>query len=285
MIARPLNNTMIIEPHQLAEHLQSPHPELRLIDLRGSDAHRQGHIAGAIPLDYAQLVHNKPPVMGLLPDIGTLSRTMSALGVTPDAWVVAYDDEAGGRASRLLWTLDVLGHGRFSLLNGGLQAWLAAGYPLTRKAVSYPSSTYEASLANNAAIADKNYIIAHLGDPKICLLDTRSALEYHGLDQRAQRAGHIPGAVHFDWIQAIDRERYLRIKPHKVLQPMLADLGVTPDKEIIVYCHSHHRSAHTYIVIKNLGYPKIRGYAGAWSEWGNDLTVPIETSEIIHYRS
>ena len=53
--------------------------------------------------------------------------------------------------------------------------------------------------------------------------------------------------------------------------------GVTPDKEVIVYCQTHHRSAHTYWVLRYLGYPKVRGYAGSWSEWGNDLSLPIES--------
>ncbi len=49
-----------------------------------------------------------------------------------------------------------------------------------------------------------------------------------------------------------------------------------PDKEVIVYCHSHHRSAHSYIVLKSLGYKNIKGYPGSWSDWGNDPELPIE---------
>ena len=53
---------------------------------------------------------------------------------------------------------------------------------------------------------------------------------------------------------------------------------MTPDKEVIVYCQTHHRSAHSYWVLRYLGYPQVRGYPGAWSEWGNDPHLPIETS-------
>jgi len=57
----------------------------------------------------------------------------------------------------------------------------------------------------------------------------------------------------------------------------LEPIGVTPDKEIVVYCQTHHRSSHSYVMLKHLGYPHVRGYAGAWSEWGNDPELPIET--------
>ena len=58
---------------------------------------------------------------------------------------------------------------------------------------------------------------------------------------------------------------------------MLEKLGVTADKEVITHCQTHHRSSHTYIVLKALGFPRIKGYPGSWSEWGNDFELPIET--------
>jgi thiosulfate/3-mercaptopyruvate sulfurtransferase len=108
------------------------------------------------------------------------------------------------------------------------------------------------------------------------LVDARSPPEYSGEKRLAQRGGHIPGAVNFDWINAMDMQNNLRLKPAEVLSQSLAGLGVTQDKEVIVYCQTHHRSAHTYIVLKSLGYTKIKGYPGSWSEWGNQGDTPIE---------
>jgi rhodanese-related sulfurtransferase len=69
----------------------------------------------------------------------------------------------------------------------------------------------------------------------------------------------------------------LRLKPAEELRPLLEVAGVTPDREVIAYCQTHHRSSHTYVVLKSLGYPRIKGYPGAWSEWGNLPDTPIET--------
>jgi len=128
----------------------------------------------------------------------------------------------------------------------------------------------------DTAVADKNYIVSHLHDPNVVFVDARTPAEYRGETRRAERAGHIPGAVNFDWVNAIDQTRSLRLKPAQELKQVLSQMGVTPDKEVIAYCQTHHRSAHTYIVLKSLGYPRVRGYPSSWSEWGNSTETSIE---------
>ncbi len=263
---------LLVEADQLEQHLNNP--GLLLVDMRNGYA--QGHIPGAVNLTYGEIIQARPPAMGLLADEQTLSAVLSRIGLTSESHVVAYDDEGNGRASRLLWTLAVLGHQHSSLLNGGLQAWMAAGKSLQQDIVSPTPSDYQAHYANAAALADKDYILSRLGQADIALLDVRSPAEYQGLDVRAARGGHIPGAVNMNWTDAMDPANQLRFKPDHTLQTLLEDLGVTPDKEVIVYCQTHHRSSHTYMVLKQLGYKKVRGYAGAWSEWGNDPNLPLE---------
>ncbi len=265
---------LLLEPGQLEKHLHVP--GLLLVDMRSSDSYARGHIPGAVQLDYASLIRIAPPAMGLLPDAARLSAVLSAIGLTPATHVVAYDEEGGGHAGRLLWTLDVLGQRQFSLLNGGSIAWAAEGYPLERRIAAPRPSRYQAAFANPAALADKEYILTRLGQADLILLDTRSPAEYRGIDVRAARRGHIPGAVNLNWTETMDSERQLRFQADTLLHSLLAAVGVTPAKEVIVYCQTHHRSAHTYMVLKHLGYPRVRGYPGAWSEWGNDPSLPVE---------
>ena len=213
--------------------------------------------------------------MGMLPDAARLSDTLGSIGMKPESHVVAYDDEGGGRAARLLWTLDVIGHTRYSLLNGGLHAWLNERHRIGTEPVKTARSDYPVKLGNGV-VADKNYIVNRLHDPGVVIVDTRTPAEYRGETKRAERRGHIPGAVNFDWMNAIDQTRSTRLKPAGELKQILTGLGVTPDKEVITYCQTHHRSAHTYIVLKSLGYPRVRGYPGSWSDWGNSPETPVE---------
>ncbi|MDG4583562.1 MAG: sulfurtransferase, partial [Candidatus Competibacter sp.] len=253
MTAAP-NLPLLIEPEQLQPYLADP--GILIVDLSNPARHATGHIPGAVHLDYSELIRVEPPAMGLLPDEARLGEACSRLGLTPERPVVAYDDEGNGRAGRLLWTLAVLGHEPVSLLNGGIDAWNAAGGPLEAR-VRHPSrSVYPARFANPAAVADKNYILERIGHADVALLDTRTLAEFAGLDQRAARGGHIPGAVNLNWTDAMDPRRQLRLQPDPVLRELLATRGVTPDKEVIVYCQTHHRSAHTYWVLRYLGYPR-----------------------------
>jgi len=266
---------LLIEPEQLHPCLADP--LVLIVDLGNPARYATGHVPGAVHLDYANLVRAEPPAMGLPPTEAQLSEVLSRLGLTPDRQVVAYDDEGNGRAGRLLWTLAALGHERVALLNGGLHAWDAAGGPLEAQFSPPPRRAYQARFVDPpTAVADRDYILARLGQPDLVLLDTRTPAEFAGLDVRAARGGHIPGAVNLNWTDAMDPQRQLRLQPDPVLRKLLERRGVTPDKEVIVYCQTHHRSAHTYWVLRYLGYPRVRGYPGAWSEWGNDPSLPVE---------
>lgn len=265
---------LIVEPADLEPALNRD--GILVIDLSDPPAYAQGHLPGAVNLPYSYLVRAEPPVMGLMAEEAQLSQVLSAVGLTPDTHVVAYDREGNGRASRLLWTLDVLGHEHFSLLDGGLAAWAAEQRPIEAGNVDPKPSQYQAEIRKPEALADREYILEHLKDPSVVVLDARSAPEYAGQDRRAARAGHIPGAVNLDWTATMDPARERRLLPQEQLEQLLKDRGVTPDKEVIVHCQTHHRSAHSYVMLKSLGYEKVRGYAGSWSEWGNLPDTPVE---------
>ena len=265
----------LIEPEQLEALLGMP--GLLIVDLSRAETHQRYHIPGAVFIDYTQLVQMRPPVGGLLPDPAQLSAVFSAIGLTPDTHVVAYDDEGGGKACRLLWTLETLGHRHYSLLNGGLHAWANEEHPLTDEPAAPTATAYQANVAADCdAIADYAFVLGHLHHPTVALLDARSALEYRGLQRYSARGGHIPGAVNMEWTEALDQERNLRLKPAADLHAHLEQLGITAGQTVVAYCQTHHRSAHTWFVLKWLGY-RARGYAGSWSEWGNREDAPIET--------
>ncbi|MGC8698426.1 MAG: sulfurtransferase, partial [Halothiobacillus sp.] len=114
------------------------------------------------------------------------------------------------------------------------------------------------------------------------VLDTRSEAEYLGKDQRSRHAGHVPGAIHFDWQRCFDPKNPGFLLPDETILADLAAEGITPEanRTIAVYCQSHRRSSLMFFILKHLGFKQVRGYPGAWSDWGNRDDLPIARRQV-----
>lgn len=262
---------LVIEPAELAARLSAP--ELILIDLSSAARYAEGHIPGARWVDSKRTQLGQPPAPGLLPEKAQLEALFGELGHRADAVYVVYDDEGGGWAGRFIWLLDVIGHPHYHFLNGGLQAWLGEGRELSQDTPAAATGSVALTLSD-APTASRNYLESRLGAPDLAVWDARSPAEFSGEKALAARGGHIPGAVNFEWTAGMDPQRGLRIRDD--MAQVLRDLGITPDKEVITHCQTHRRSGFTYVVAKALGYPRVKAYAGSWSEWGNLPDTPVE---------
>lgn len=266
------NLPLVIEPIDLAQRINAP--ELIIVDLTSAARYAQGHVPGAHFVDPKLTQLAQPAAPGLLPPKAQLEALFGRLGHRRDAVYVVYDDEGGGWAGRFIWLLDVIGHPRYHYLNGGLHAWLAEQLPLSREPVADVGGPVALQL-DPAPTATREYLESRLGAEDLVVWDARSPAEYRGEKVLAARGGHIPGAVNFEWTAAMDPARALRIRQD--IAEQLHALGIVPEKEIITHCQTHHRSGLTYLIAKALGYPRVKGYAGSWSEWGNLPDTPIQS--------
>jgi thiosulfate/3-mercaptopyruvate sulfurtransferase len=245
-----------------------------LIDLCKPERYNDGHIYGACHAPFTATQLGQPPAPGLLPAKKELEYLFTQLGHRAEAVYVVYDDEVGGWAGRFIWLLDIIGHPQHHLLNGGIHAWIGECHATT-KVIPLPVQQPTVQLTlSDTPIATLDYVRSRLGNTDMVLWDVRETDEYKGKKVLCNKAGHIPGAINFDWTAAMDKDRHLRIR--KDIAEVLLNLGITPDKEIITYCQTHHRSGLAYVIAKFLGYPRVKGYAGAWSEWGNHPDTPVE---------
>ncbi|WP_434558895.1 sulfurtransferase [Pseudomonas sp. Z5-35] len=262
---------LVIEPSELLPRLDTPN--LILVDLTSAARYSTGHIPGAYFVDPKRTQLGQPPAPGLLPAKADLEALFGELGHTPGAVYVVYDDEGGGWAGRFIWLLDVIGHSNYHYLDGGVLSWLDEGLPVSAEVPATVAGSVSLTL-HEAPTATREYLQSRLGASDLAIWDARGPLEYSGEKVVAARGGHIPGAVNFEWTAGMDPARNLRIR--KDMPQILEQLGITPDKEVITHCQTHHRSGFTYLVAKALGYPRVKGYAGSWGEWGNRPDTPIE---------
>ena len=278
MSTSPFNFGLLIEAEDLVPFLG--HEKLRIVDLSRNSVYEQLHLPHALQVKPSMLLRQDEDTSGLLPELEALQDLIQYLNISPEHHVVAYDDEGGAWAGRLIWNLHCLGFENTSLLNGGIHAWLAAGFPITSEIEPLtPVSSLVPVVEKNQYRIQYDELLEKCQNQSVQLWDCRTTDEYTGLRLAARRGGHIPGALHFEWSTALNRENDLKLHPLERTRQRLEQLGFNLNEPVVVYCQSHHRSGLAYILGRLLGW-KIQAYDGAWSEWGNRPDSPVITGEL-----
>jgi thiosulfate/3-mercaptopyruvate sulfurtransferase len=257
-------------------------PAARIVDCRFNfdedmrAEYAAGHLPGAVYLSWADDLSAPPPASGhprwMLPGPTEFARVMMRLGIGDGTTVIGYDAEGGHHAARLWLGLRRYGHDRMAVMEGGIQRWLAEDRPLEAGAVSVAPARFTPR-PREGVIATKEEVLAAVrsGDP--WLLDVRRDSEFTGVEPRAARGGHIPGAVNILWKDALKEDWTLRDADE--LEEFYTNAGFGPETSTITYCQAGVRAAFTHLVLTALGHADVRTYDGSWEEWGNDPSLPI----------
>lgn len=240
------------------------------------------HLVGAVFVDLDEHLarHDLSPDAGRhpLPDPARFASSMTALGISDDTMVVAYDDTGGMTAGRLVVMLRLLGHDA-ALLDGGIDAARAAGIATE----SGPTEPIAATVPFTARqwpadrLADVDEVVRKPGDPGVTI-DARAHARFTGeVTAIDPRPGHIPGARSARWDAVIDPETR-RFLPPDQLRTMFAELGITDDTpDVIAYCGSGVSTCMNLIALERAGLPAARLYVASFSGWSADPDRSVET--------
>ena len=271
------NPQLVVTPEDLARELEAAQPvPTLLLDLRPAEMFAAGHLPSAVHLDLfgLSLIDTDPaPLRAFL---WIVEHLLATRGVRADRPVVVYGESSGMRAARAFWFLEYFGHAHARLLDGGCQAWVRSGFLLTTGAAR-PKAAGWTGTREDGRLATWRDVQQRLNAADAVILDARSDAEYCGTEARASRGGAIPGAIHIEWTRNLGEDG--AFKPAADLRQMYGQAGVTPDRDIVAYCQGGYRSAHAYLALRLIGYPRVRNYIGSWKEWGDRLDLPIEHPE------
>ena len=229
---------MLVETDWLEARLGSG--ELRIVDCDPFDVYRRAHIQGAVGIRVHHYIKHPgyasdPVGYPLVAPPGPFAELMQEMGIDNDTLVVAYDSRGSLWATRFWWVLSYYGHTNVKVLNGGWNKWFDEGRPVILDRPEVSSATFQVR-ERPELVCSLDYGVGQVGQADTVFLDVRSDGEWDGTSDRGnKRSGHIPGAVHLEWLNFVTSDRYQTLKPAHELREMLEERGVTPDKQVITY--------------------------------------------------
>ncbi|ERH03418.1 MAG: rhodanese-related sulfurtransferase [uncultured archaeon A07HR60] len=279
-----------VEDH--LEEFQSDDPEYRLLEVNNPTVtedseytpYEEGHIPGATFFHWEEDLSD--PVTRDILDKDAFEELNSEAGITEDSTVVFY---GGGRVPNWFalfayWEYTYYGHGDARVIDGGKPFWTDNDYELTDEVVDFTPQEYSADGPYESIRAYKGEVEDAV-EEGVPLVDVRSPAEFtgeiiapEGLQETAQRGGHIPGAESVPTGTVLSDEDGTFKDPDE-LRELYADVGLDDeDERVVTYCRVGERSSiEWYVLSELLGFTNVENYDGSWTEWGNGIRTPIET--------
>ncbi|QGN08070.1 sulfurtransferase [Halorhabdus sp. CBA1104] len=262
---------------------ESDDPEHRLVEVDvDTEAYEEAHAPGAIGFNWETQLQDQTTR-----DILTkadFEDLLGSHGISEDSTVVLYGDNSNWFAAYTYWQFKYYGHDDVKLLDGGREYWVENDYPTTSEAPDFSAVEYEASGPRESIRAYREDVENAI-ERGVPLVDVRSPEEFTGdilappgLQETAQRGGHIPGAQNISWAAVTNDDG--TFKDFDELQELYGEYGIDGDSTTVAYCRIGERSSVAWFALHELlGYEDAINYDGSWTEWGNLVGAPIEKGE------
>ena len=243
----------------------------------GLERFNEGHIPGALFLDLVGEASDTSTGLGFtLPPAAQLERLFARLGISNDTETVLYSSGHIMWATRAWWLLRYCGHRRARVLNGGLKAWRDGGHPLSSDATSHPEGNFKAT-PDAALFADKDAVLAAIGDGEVCTVNALSPEVYAGEgDFSYGRKGHIAGSINLHYEDLLEDGCF---KEGQALRQALDAKGLLAAPQVISYCGGGISATIDAFACLLCGKEEVAVYDGSMAEWVRDESLPMETGQ------
>ncbi|MBI3659687.1 sulfurtransferase [Candidatus Acetothermia bacterium] len=273
------NSDLLVTAQWLQERVDET-SKVRIVDARGPLKYRFQHIPNSVNLWDADVNTWTQGFPRLVASPEQLQPLLERAAMDRDMTIVLYDDEQSRWAGRLFWILEYYQFQNVKLLDGGLAAWTAVGGRLTNETPSLTPSKLNLR-ADAKKIVTGDWLLEHLPDPSIQIIDSRTAQEYamgYGSGHsHGEHIGHIPGALLVPAEKALELNGYFK----KANELRLLYRNIGPSRTILTYSETGVRAALAYFQLRLLGYSDVRVYDASWAEWGSDEKFPVATGGVV----
>ena len=279
-IAQP--NTDIIQTDQMQQAIARG---AIIWDVRDEKSYLEGHIPGAINIGEVGSVLRDPNKEDYIPT-EQIQKIFNSAGLDVNRDIVVYGARGNPYAYFGLYTINYFGGKNAQIYHDGIDGWKQAGLPIQKERQTL--SPVSVALVAQPQLVVSNEEMLKLAQSKtVQIIDARTPDEFSGKDVRAIRGGHIPNSINIpfednwqDPATAIKLNKKqvadnsgMALKNQQDLKKLYGNLD--PNKETVVYCQSGVRAAETAVVLKTLGFKKVKVYDSAWLGWGNNLKAPV----------
>lgn len=280
LLATPLaaQAPMVVSADWLHQNLNQPGLVLLQIgDDRSRPVYDEGHIAGSQFLNPFQKL-STPRAEGQLilelPEASVLAANLQELGISNSSRVILImANEYLTPTTRTYFTLVYAGlDGQVSILDGGLEAWKAAGHPVTAEVAAVTPGKFTPNL-KPSVVTNAEYVAGHLKDSKVQVVDARTPNFYEGAETRQGRNGHIAGAVNVPFGTIVGEGMFF--KSPAELRKLFIDAGVTDGQKVVTYCHIGQQASAAWFAAKLAGFDAAL-YDGSFQDWAARKELPVE---------
>jgi len=278
------NESFLVTTQWVQDHMNDPN--VRILDRQdvfpGEDFYSKGHIPNSIRMTTAPIKGTRLGIQEMLV-VKDLIRFLEENGISPDHHVVFVSrSDRFPAATRALWAMELLGHKKVSVLDGGIDKWKAEKRPLTSEAPRFDKTSYKVNLKRDLLMTGDE-LAGYLGGFKelgIVAVDCRRPEEYDGtkMSRASGKLGRIPGSVNIFFENILVGDNYKEFKSADEIKKIFDTQGITPDKNAVFSCVSGCFGTVTYVGARLLGFPKAAIYDGGWSEW-SQKDYPVEGGE------
>jgi thiosulfate/3-mercaptopyruvate sulfurtransferase len=253
-----------------AEWLKARKGDRDLVLLHVGMAHdtaRRDFIPGSVAWDYMSFTTSAGGVRTELPPIDSIRSLTEAAGISNSSRVVIYSYDPV-MAARAFVTLEVAGHDRLHVLDGGAASWKAGGGAVVATAEPAAARGRFVPRPRTDIVVDADWLRARLDDPAVTLMDTRTIEEYTGTGGRRgiPSAGHLAGARHLVWEEMFRSREDPRLRPREDILAMYRARGAAEGKTVVTYCYIGYRASISYFVARYLGFDA-KFYDGSYQDW------------------